>query len=114
MSDPIHDKSMNGHASPPPSQADLIHAMAATSHARTSDDDLRKVKAAIANIQLQRLEGTVVNVEDIRDGLELIAARIRKAAETIGEEFGPKALSILTGAMDDVLLQIKKMFPRDP
>ncbi len=43
----------------------------------------------------------------------MITARIRKAAEAIGDEFGPKALSILDQAMDEVSSEIKRMFAKE-
>ena len=105
----VFDKAVNGEKITRAEMATVTHKL----NLSGPEEDWKRERAKIAKLQRQKMERTLVNVADLEEGLELITARIRKAAEAIGDEFGPKALSILTGAMDEVSSEIKRMFARE-
>jgi hypothetical protein len=74
----------------------------------------RRAKADLAEIEVQSKRGSLVPRNEIRTGLDAIAARLRGFAEELQREFGPGAIDLLDEALTDCENAIDRMYSDDP
>jgi hypothetical protein len=73
----------------------------------------REERAAIARLDRLERERVLVRRDEIRQGLGRIAAILRTAGETLGQQYGNDAAEILNEALDDAERDIARFFGRE-
>lgn len=66
----------------------------------------REERAALAKLDRQEREGTLLPREGVRSGMARIAARLRGAGEALERQFGASAREILDEALDDAVMDV--------
>jgi len=61
----------------------------------------RAAKAAIAELQLEQLKGTLLSREAVRGALGRWATLIRRMGERLGKRFGPDAIAAVNEALNE-------------
>jgi hypothetical protein len=75
----------------------------------------REERAKLARLDRLERERSLLPRESIHDGLTQIASILRAAGETLQRQFGPDALDVLHGALDDAQKTIDALcFDADP
>lgn len=69
----------------------------------------RLAKAAITELELERLKGTLIPLEKVRESLGRWASLIRRMGEMLGRRFGQEAAQ----AMNETLAECRRMMPTD-
>jgi len=74
---------------------------------------LRLANAQIAELELARRHGALVEREAVRTGLSQIAGILRSAGDSLQRQFGPEAHIILEEALGDATAMMEKLFSND-
>jgi hypothetical protein len=70
----------------------------------------REEKARLLKLEYESKSKSVVKREDIREGLDEIARRLRQMAEVFQREFGPSAIDLYDETLTDIEAAITRMF----
>lgn len=76
-------------------------------------EEIRRWEARRRELRYRRESAEYVPMADVNSGFAVIAEILRRAGETIRQEFGEPAQKILNDAWDDVDAQIRILFAAD-
>jgi hypothetical protein len=70
----------------------------------------REERAILARLERQQREQSLRPLDDVREGLRLVAAVIRSAGDTLNREFGAAAAQVVREALDEIEREIERRF----
>ena len=88
-------------------------AMLAGDSSSAALEDYRRERAKLARLERQEREGTLVQRDQVREGLGRIAAVLRVAGESLQRQYGAAAGQLLYEALDDAEREINRAFGVD-